>query len=152
MRTKDICVVFLIQVGYDISLGANLNRFTEADNVYQKSKRMVGTFLRYKLLTIPTYLGALQTNVLIVNVLGSLILGIFAVLSQQWNLDGKYALLIAFRFCGSLTTMSSLAYDTHDLLNNAKLGLMAINIVANVGLSVGAIFGGKALAGMFFGN
>jgi CrcB protein len=168
VQTKDICVVFLIQVGYDISLGANLNRFTEADNVYQKSKRMVGmkiielaflaiggvvgTFLRYKLLTIPTYLGALQTNVLIVNVLGSLILGIFAAISQQWNLDGKYALLIAFGFCGSLTTMSALAYDTYDLLNNVKLGLMAINIVANVGLSVGAIFGGKALAGMFFGN
>jgi CrcB protein len=113
---------------------------------------VVGTFLRYKLMIVPTYLGALQINVLAVNVVGSLILGIFAVLSQQWHLDGKYALLVAFGFCGSLTTMSALAYDTHDLLNNAKLGLMAVNIVANVGLSIGAIFGGKALAGLFFGN
>ena len=158
----------LIHVGYDISLGANLNRFSEADNVYQKSRRMVdmkiielaflaiggtvGTFLRYKLLTVPMYVGALQANVLVVNVVGSLILGIFAVLSQQWNLDSKYALLIAFGFCGSLTTMSALAYDTHDLLNNARLGLMAVNVIANVGLSVGAIFGGKALAGLIFGN
>lgn len=111
---------------------------------------LAGTFLRYKLLVVPTYLGALQTNVLTVNIVGSFILGVFAVLSQQWNLDGKYALLIAFGFCGSLTTMSALAYDTHDMLNNAKLGLMAVNILANVGLSVGAIFGGKALAGIFF--
>ena len=109
-----------------------------------------GTFLRYKLLTIPTYIGTLQSNVLIVNIIGSFILGMFAVLSQQWNLDSKYALLVAFGFCGSLTTMSALAYDTHDLLNNAKLGLMAINIIANVGLSVGAIFGGKALVEFFF--
>jgi len=111
---------------------------------------VAGTFLRYKLLTVPTYIGALQSNVLIINIIGSFILGMFVILSQQWNLDGKYALLIAVGFCGSLTTMSALAYDTHDLLNNAKLGLMAINIVANVGLSVGAIFGGKALIGFFF--
>lgn len=111
---------------------------------------MAGTFLRYKMLVVPTYLGALQANVLIVNMIGSFILGIFAVLSLQLNLDGKYALLIAFGFCGSLTTMSALAYDTHDLLSNAKLGLMAVNIISNVGLSVGAIFGGKTLAGLFF--
>lgn len=111
---------------------------------------LAGTFLRYKILVVPAYLGALQVNVLIVNVIGSLILGIFAVLSQQWNLDGKYALLIAFGFCGSFTTMSALAYDTHDLLSNAKLGLMAVNIIANVGLSVGAIFSGRALTGFFF--
>ncbi len=111
---------------------------------------LAGTFLRYKILVVPTYLGALQANVLIVNITGSFILGVFAVLSQQWNLDGKYALLIAFGFCGSLTTMSALAYDTHDLLSNAKLGLMAVNILANVGLSVGAIFGGKTLTGLFF--
>lgn len=106
---------------------------------------VAGTFLRYKLLTIPTYLGVLQSNVLIANIIGSFILGVFVVFFQQWNLDGKYALLIAFGFCGSLTTMSAFAYDAHDLLNNAKFGLMAINIIANVGLSIGAIFGGKAL-------
>lgn len=111
---------------------------------------LAGTFLRYKILVVPTYLGALQANVLIVNIIGSFILGVFAVLSQQWNLDGKYALLIAFGFCGSLTTMSALAYDTHDLLSNAKLGLMAVNVLANVGLSVGAIFGGKTLTSLFF--
>lgn len=111
---------------------------------------LAGTFLRYKILVVPTYLGALQANVLIVNIIGSFILGVFAVLSQQWNLDGKYALLIAFGFCGSLTTMSALAYDTHDLLSNAKLGLMVVNVLANVGLSVGAIYGGKTLTNLLF--
>ncbi|QLH10017.1 CrcB family protein [Candidatus Nitrosotenuis sp. DW1] len=113
---------------------------------------VAGTFLRYKMISVPTYLGALQANVLMVNVLGSFILGAFAVISQQWNLDGKYALLIAFGFCGSLTTMSAVAFDTHGLLNNAKYGMMVLNAVLNLGLSVAAIFGGKALFNIIFGN
>lgn len=113
---------------------------------------VAGTFLRYKMISAPTYLGALQANVLMVNVLGSFVLGAFAVISQQWNLDGKYALLIAFGFCGSLTTMSAVAFDTHGLLNNAKYGMMALNAVLNLGLSVAAIFGGKALFNIILGN
>ena len=113
---------------------------------------VTGTFLRYKMISVPAYLGVLQANVLAVNVLGSFILGAFAVISQQWNLDGKYALLIAFGFCGSLTTMSAVAFDTHGLLNNAKYGLVVLNLLLNLGLSVAAIFGGKALFNLILGN
>jgi CrcB protein len=113
---------------------------------------VAGTFLRYKMISAPVYLGALQANVLMVNVLGSFILGAFAVMSQQWNVDGKYALLIAFGFCGSLTTMSAVAFDTHGLLSDAKYGMMALNAVLNLGLSVAAIFGGRALFNMILGN
>lgn len=113
---------------------------------------VIGTVLRYKIISIPVYVGALQANVLLVNVIGSFILGAFAVFSQQWNLDGKYALLIAFGFCGSLTTMSAVAFDTHGFLNSAKYGLMALNAVLNLGCSVAAIFGGRALFNMIFGN
>lgn len=73
---------------------------------------ITGTFLRCKLLTVPTYVDALQTNIILVNIIGSFVLGVFAVLSQQRNLYGKHALLAAFGFCGSLTTMSALDYDT----------------------------------------
>ncbi len=113
---------------------------------------VAGTFLRYKMISAPVYLGALQANVLMVNVLGSFILGAFAVMSQQWNVDGKYALLIAFGFCGSLTTMSAVAFDTHGLLSDAKYGMMALNAVLNLGLSVAAIFGGRALFNIILGN
>ncbi|HXG14439.1 MAG TPA: CrcB family protein [Candidatus Nitrosotenuis sp.] len=113
---------------------------------------VLGTFLRYKLFTAPLYLGALQANVLMVNVVGSFILGAFAVATQQWSLDGKYALLVAFGFCGSLTTMSALAYDTSDLITGTKYGLMMVNVVANLALSVAAIFAGKALLSAVVGN
>jgi CrcB protein len=106
---------------------------------------IVGTFLRYKITMTPLILGTLPINVLVVNIIGSFILGVFAVISQQWNLDEKYALLVAIGFCGALTTMSSFALETSNLIDNKMYSLMAINIVTNVGLSLGAIFGGKSL-------
>jgi CrcB protein len=106
---------------------------------------LVGTFLRYRITESPLLFGSLQVNVLIVNIIGSFILGLFVVLSQQWNLDSKYALMIAIGFCGSLTTMSSFALETTNMFENRQLSLVAINILANVGLSIGAIFGGKTL-------
>lgn len=106
---------------------------------------IVGTFLRYRITESPLLFGSLQVNVLIVNIIGSFILGLFAVMSQQWNLDSKYALMVAIGFCGSLTTMSSFALETTNMFENRQLSLVAINILANVGLSIGAIFGGKTL-------
>lgn len=106
---------------------------------------VIGTFLRYKIVESPLLFGAIQVNVLIVNVIGSFILGIFVVATQQWNLDSKYALFVAFGFCGSLTTMSALALDTSNILSNRQFEIAAITVIANVGLSIGAIFAGKTL-------
>ena len=106
---------------------------------------VVGAFLRYKLAESPLMLGALQVNVLIVNIVGSFILGAFSVASVALNLDAKYSLLVAVGFCGSFTTMSSFALETSNLLDNSRFGLAALSILANVGLSLGAVFGGKML-------
>jgi hypothetical protein len=48
--------------------------------------------------------------------------------------------------------MSAVAFDTHGLLSNAKYGMMALNAVLNLGLSVAEIFGGKALFNIILGN
>ena len=106
---------------------------------------VLGTFLRYKIVESPLLFGVLPVNVLIVNVLGAFVLGMFVVVSQQWNIDGKYAFLIAIGFCGSLTTMSALALESSNMIGNLQYGLAAINIMTNVGLSLGAIFAGRAL-------
>ncbi len=106
---------------------------------------LVGTLLRYRITESSFLIGALPVNVIVVNVVGSFILGVFAIISQQWNLDSKYVLFVAVGFCGSLTTMSSFAIQTTNLLDDRQYGLMAINILANVGLSIGAIFGGRTL-------
>lgn len=108
---------------------------------------ILGAFLRYKMTASPLLLGILPVNVLIVNVIGSFILGLFAVITLYWNLDQRYTLFLAVGFCGSLTTMSSFAFETSNLLANKQLSLVAFNIVANVGLSIGAIIGGRTLMG-----
>lgn len=106
---------------------------------------MFGVFLRYGITKSPVLLGALPVNVLLVNVMGSFILGVFVILSQQWNLDEKYVLFMAIGFCGGLTTMSSFALEASNLIDNRQYLLVAINIMTNVGLSLGAVFGGKTL-------
>lgn len=106
---------------------------------------LVGAFLRYKMVESPMAVYGLPVNVLIVNVAGSLILGLFSVLSVSFNFDPQYTMLVAVGFCGSFTTMSSFALETANLADANRFSLMALNIFANVGLSLGAIFGGRAI-------
>ena len=113
---------------------------------------ILGAFIRYKMTESPLLVGVLPVNVLIVNVVGSFILGLFAIITLHWNLDQNYTMFVAVGFCGSLTTMSSFAFETTNLLEHKQLGLVAFNIIANVGLSIGAIFGGKALMGLILGS
>ncbi|QLH10089.1 CrcB family protein [Nitrosarchaeum sp. AC2] len=106
---------------------------------------VLGAFLRYKITESPLLFNTLPLNVLIVNIIGAFVLGMFIVISEQWNLDGRYSLLAAVGFCGSLTTMSSFALDSSNLFDNHHYGTLAINLVANVGLSIGALVGGRSL-------
>ncbi len=73
-------------------------------------------------------------------------------MSQQWNLDGRYSLFAAVGFCGSLTTMSAFALDSSNLLENNHYGILAINVIANVGLSIVALIGGKSLMNAIISN
>ena len=106
---------------------------------------IVGAFLRYAMVSSPKTILGLPINVLAVNVVGSFILGLFSVLVVALNLDSNYSLLIATGFCGAFTTMSSFALETSNLMDGNRYILVALNIVANVGLSLGAVLGGKAV-------
>ncbi|SRR5581483_2567215 len=116
--------------------------------VFLAAGAVAGAFLRYKIAESPVILGTLPVNILIVNVIGSFILGVFSILSVMWNWDTRYSLLVAIGFCGSLTTMSSFALETSNLIDNRQFGNLAINILANVGLSIGAVIGGRSVASL----
>jgi CrcB protein len=111
---------------------------------------VIGAFIRYKLVESPTSIYGLPINVLMVNVVGSFILGLFSIISVGFNLDPQYTLLVAVGFCGSFTTMSSFALETSNLIDANRFSLMVINILANVGLSLGAVLTGRALATFAF--
>ena len=113
---------------------------------------VLGAFLRYKLTESPLIFNTLPVNVLIVNIAGAFILGIFVVLSQQWHLDSKYSLFAAVGFCGSLTTMSAFALDSSNLLESNQYISFIVNIFTNVGLSIAALIGGKSLMTAIINN
>ena len=113
---------------------------------------VLGAFLRYKLTESPLIFNTLPVNILIVNIAGAFILGVFVVLSQQWHLDSKYSLFTAVGFCGSLTTMSAFALDSSNLLESNQYVSFIANIVANVGLSIVALIGGKSLMSAIINN
>jgi len=107
---------------------------------------VAGAFVRYKLAESPLVLGTLPLNILIINIVGSFVLGVFSILALLWHLDARYSLFMAVGFCGSLTTMSSFALETTEMFEDRQFVNVAINILANVGLSIGAIIGGRSLA------
>ncbi|HUK85663.1 MAG TPA: fluoride efflux transporter CrcB [Candidatus Acidoferrum sp.] len=106
---------------------------------------VIGAFLRYIMVASPQTIGGLPVNVLAVNIIGSFILGLFSVLAIALNLNSNYTLLIATGFCGAFTTMSSFALETSNLMDANRFILVILNILANVGLSLGALVGGKVL-------
>ena len=113
---------------------------------------VLGAFLRYELTESPLIFNTLPVNVLIVNIAGAFILGVFVVVSQQWHLDSKYSLFAAVGFCGSLTTMSAFALDSSNLLESNQYISFIVNIFTNVGLSIAALIGGKSLMTAIINN
>ncbi len=110
--------------------------------VFLAAGSVLGAFLRYKVTESPLLFNTLPVNVI----------GAFVIMSQQWNLDGRYSLFAAVGFCSSLTTMSAFALDSSNLLENNRYGTLAINVVANIGLSIVALIGGKSLMSAIINN
>ena len=113
--------------------------------IYLAVGALVGVFLRYEITKNALFLSGLPVSVLIINILGSFILGVTMATVQQYGLDQRYVLLVGIGFCGSFTTMSTFAFESANLLDAGRLLLGALDIILNVGLSIFAIFLGRAL-------
>jgi fluoride exporter len=83
----------------------------------------------------------------VVNVAGSLVLGVLAGGSAANAVPGSAMALLGTGFCGALTTYSTFGYETVRLLEE-RAGLYALlNGVASVAAGLGAAYLGVTVAG-----
>jgi CrcB protein len=84
---------------------------------------------------------------LIINVLGSFIVGFFVIwTAERVLIDPRWRLLVVVGFCGSFTTFSSYAFESISYFEQGQWGLMAANILGNNLLCLGGALAGAGLA------
>jgi CrcB protein len=110
---------------------------------------IVGANLRYLLsrLAIREFGPIFPYGTLIINVLGSFIVGLFVIwTTERVLMDPRWRLLVVIGFCGSFTTFSSYAFETMSFFEQGHWGLMLANIFTNNLLCLGGALAGMALA------
>ena len=109
----------------------------------------VGASCRYYIGVLSLqYLGkALPYGTLISNVIGSFIAGILVVvILEKLLLSETYRLMLLVGLTGSLTTMSTLSFESLEMLGGGNYGQALSNILLNIGLSLLAAGFGVMLA------
>lgn len=87
----------------------------------------------------------LPWGTLIVNVAGSLLLGFLAGLAPRHGVSAGVYLAAGPGFCGSLTTYSTLMYETLRLLNPGSWPYAFANVAANLSAGTGGALLGYAV-------
>ena len=83
----------------------------------------------------------------VVNVLGSLIIGLVLGLALKENdMNQNHVLLLATGFCGGFTTFSAFALEQHDLLKNGQPIYFILYMTASIGIGILAVYLGLWLA------
>jgi CrcB protein len=109
---------------------------------------MVGAPLRY-LTDRAVQLGhdtVFPWGTLVVNVMGSAILGLLTGAVAAGHASPHLQLLIGTGLCGGLTTYSTFSYETLRLTQTGAGFYAAVNVVASVAAGLGAAFVGVSFA------
>jgi CrcB protein len=109
----------------------------------------VGASCRYYIGVLSLqYLGKmLPYGTLISNIIGSFIAGILVVvILEKLLLSETYRLMLLVGLTGSLTTMSTLSFESLEMLGGGNYGQALLNILLNIGLSLLAAGLGVMLA------
>ena len=110
---------------------------------------ILGANLRYILsrLAVREFGPIFPYGTLIINILGSFIVGLFVIwTTERVLMDPRWRLFVVIGFCGSFTTFSSFAFETMSFFEQGQWGLMLANIFSNNLLCLGAALAGMAVA------
>lgn len=87
------------------------------------------------------------------NIIGSFLAGILVVvILEKSMLDEAYRLLLLIGLTGSLTTMSTLSWESVEMISMEHYGLAGINILSNIMLSLLAVGAGVVLMRYLLSN
>lgn len=98
---------------------------------------------------------ALPVGTIVINIVGSFVIGFFGTLTLS---HGRYPapellrILVLVGVCGGFTTFSSFSLQTLDLLRGGAPGRAAINVALSVVLCLAAVAAGHLLAAQFNGG
>ncbi|MBU3741247.1 MAG: fluoride efflux transporter CrcB [Candidatus Kapabacteria bacterium] len=111
----------------------------------------VGSGLRFLVAQwLPSAPGTMPLATILVNVIGSGLLGAVTVLSTQHTmLSRDMALLLGAGLCGGFTTFSTLSVELLTMADHGRLGLSIVYLILSVGLGLAAAAAGAGLARMF---
>ncbi|KTD64330.1 fluoride efflux transporter CrcB [Legionella spiritensis] len=110
---------------------------------------ILGANLRYAVnrLALRFLSPSIPYGTLIVNIMGSFIIGFFLAWTLERVLvDPRWKPFIAVGFCGAFTTYSSYSYETFTMLEQGHYALAAANFVANNLFALLATIAGVMLA------
>lgn len=89
---------------------------------------------------------------LTVNLVGCFVIGLLSQLSEARGFLGPEArALLLVGLLGGFTTFSAFGNETVNALRDGSNGLAALNVAANVGLGLGAVWAGRAVAHLVWG-
>ncbi|MBQ2663984.1 MAG: fluoride efflux transporter CrcB [Clostridia bacterium] len=102
----------------------------------------IGAILRYLTGLIPVGTeGGFPIKTLLVNVIGSFVIGIIAALAvKNTAINPRLVLFIKVGICGGFTTFSSFALETGTLLENGQTLTAILYIIMSVIFSIFAVF------------
>ena len=105
-----------------------------------------GSILRYLISKALNQTTVLPLGTLMVNVIGSLLIGLFLGMAyRNESFSPNTALFLATGFCGGFTTFSAFSYENQLFLRSGDLLNFGIYTTASLILGIAAIF-----AGLFF--
>ena len=81
----------------------------------------------------------------IVNIAGSLLIGLFYSISERWNLSMEMRLLLTRGLCGGFTTFSTFSNDGLSLLRGEFYGTFLLYALLSIGLGLVAVLAGGAI-------